>query len=131
MQQIDKIAWLYIKNKKVLGARSKGIDVYYIPGGKRNGEEKDQEALIREIKEELSIDILPNTIQYVKTFKSQAHNKPQGTMVQLTCYFAEFTGEIKASSEIEEIKFLGYEEKEKFSPTARIIMEWLKSENKI
>ena len=32
---IDKLGWIYIKNKKLLGVRSKGKDVYYIPGGKR------------------------------------------------------------------------------------------------
>ena len=30
---IDKIAWLYIKDRKVLSTRSKGKDVYYFPGG--------------------------------------------------------------------------------------------------
>jgi 8-oxo-dGTP diphosphatase len=48
-QEIDKLAWLRIKDKQVLGARSKGKDAYYIPGGKREPGESDEEALIREV----------------------------------------------------------------------------------
>lgn len=46
---IDKIALIYIKDRKVLSSRSKGKDTYYLPGGKREGDETDQETLIREI----------------------------------------------------------------------------------
>ena len=45
MKEIDKIAFLYIKDGKILSTLSKGKDTYYIPGG------------IRECKEELTIDI--------------------------------------------------------------------------
>jgi 8-oxo-dGTP diphosphatase len=60
---IDKLAWCCIKDKRLLGARSKGKNIYYIPGGKREEGESDHEALIREIKEELSVDLKPETIQ--------------------------------------------------------------------
>jgi hypothetical protein len=33
---IDKIALIYIKNRQILMALSKGKDAYYIPGGKDN-----------------------------------------------------------------------------------------------
>jgi 8-oxo-dGTP diphosphatase len=48
---IDKLAWIYIENKHLLSTRSKGKDTYYIPRGKRELGETDQEALLREIKE--------------------------------------------------------------------------------
>jgi len=128
---IDKLAWLYIKDKRLLCARSKGKDTYYLPGGKREKGESDQEALIREIKEELSVDLAPATITYAKTFKAQAHGKPDGILVNITCYFAEFTGEIQAAAEIEEVIWLNYADKEKCSLVAQIIMDWLKSEGMI
>ena len=37
MKLIDKIAWLLIKDGKVLSTRSFGKDAYYFPGGKREG----------------------------------------------------------------------------------------------
>lgn len=84
MSEIDKLAWLYIQNKQLLGARSKGKNTYYIPGGKREAGESDEQALIREIKEELSVDLIPSTIKYAGTFKAQADGKPDGVMVKMT-----------------------------------------------
>lgn len=124
---IDKLAWVQVKDKRLLVARSKGQEAFYIPGGKREQGECDEEALIREIKEELSVDLKPETIEHCQTFRAQAHGKPEGVMVKITCYLADFTGEIKAESEIEEVRWVSYEEKEKCSTVTQLIMEWLKS----
>jgi 8-oxo-dGTP pyrophosphatase MutT (NUDIX family) len=70
---IDKIAFIDLKDGKILSALSKGKDTYHIPGGKREGTETDIETLIRECKEELTIDIKQNTIKYYGTFEAQAH----------------------------------------------------------
>ena len=35
MTVIDKVAFLYLQDGKILSTRSKGKDKYYIPGGKR------------------------------------------------------------------------------------------------
>ena len=59
--EIDKIAWINIANGRILGARSKGKDTYYLPGGKREPGESDIDTLVREIKEELSVRIKPET----------------------------------------------------------------------
>jgi hypothetical protein len=34
MTIIDKIAWIHLENGAILSSRSRGKDVYYIPGGK-------------------------------------------------------------------------------------------------
>lgn len=131
MKEIDKLAWVCIKNKQILCARSNGKDSYYIPGGKREKGESDQEALIREIKEELLVDLLAETIEYVGTFSAQAHEKPDGVVVKITCYRADFSGEIQANAEIEEVIWVSYEEKDRCSPVTKIIIDWLKSEGMI
>ncbi len=47
MKIIDKVALLYVKDGKILSTRSKGKDKYYLPGGKREGDEADLETLAR------------------------------------------------------------------------------------
>ncbi|MDE1460963.1 NUDIX hydrolase [Spartinivicinus poritis] len=131
MKEIDKLAWIFIKDKKILGTRSKGKDTYYIPGGKREVGETDQAALIREIKEELSIELKPETLEYIATFKAQAHGRSEGTQVKMTCYLAEFSGEIRAHAEIEEVKWLGHQDKQNCSLVSSKIMEWLYSKGHI
>lgn len=121
MKKIDKIALIYIKDKKILSTLSKGKDTYYLPGGKREGTESDEETLIRECKEELTIDINKNTIKYYGTFEAQAHGKAEGILVKMTCYTAEIDEKIQASSEIQEIKWLNYKDIDKISPVDKLI----------
>lgn len=131
MKEIDKLAWIHIKDKQFLSTRSKGKDIYYIPGGKREAGESDDQALIREIKEELTIDLTLESITYLGTFKGQAHGMPAGVQVKMTCYEAEFTGEIQAASEIDEVVWFNHKDKLKSSPVDQIIIDWLKTEGRI
>lgn len=120
---IDKIAWIYIKNKKILSTLSKGKDKYYIPGGKREQYENDIETLVREIKEELSVDILTDSVRYYGAFKAQAHGKKEGIVVKMSCYMADFNGELKEDSEISKIVWLTYNDLDKISPVDKLIFE--------
>lgn len=121
MKEIDKIALLYLKDGQILSTLSKGKDTYYLPGGKRELNETDEHTLIRECKEELTIDIKEDTIKYYGTFKAQAHGKAEGIIVKMTCYTAEFVGEIKPSSEIQEIRWLNYKDIDIISPVDKLI----------
>ncbi len=123
---IDKLAFIYVKDKQVLVTLSKGKDTWYIPGGKREGTETDIEALTREVKEELSVELIPGTIQHFGTFEAQAHGKEEGTMVRMTCYIGKFNGEMKASSEIEKIDMFWFSQKEKTSLVDHLIFNALK-----
>ena len=124
MKEIDKIAFIYIKDSKILSTLSKGKDTYYIPGGKREENETDEETLIRECKEELTINIKKNTIKYYGTFEAQAHGKREGIIVKMTCYMAEFEGELKPDSEIQEMIWLDYSTLNvKISPVDQLIFK--------
>jgi 8-oxo-dGTP pyrophosphatase MutT (NUDIX family) len=54
MKEIDKIAFIETK-KENIKYKIKGKTKYYIPGGKRENGESDEQTLIREIAEELTI----------------------------------------------------------------------------
>ena len=103
MNIIDKIAWIYIEDKKVLCTLSKGKEKFYSPGGKRKLGETDEQTLVREVKEEVSVDIKKDTIKYYDTFEAQADGKAEGVVVKMTCYMAEYEGTLKPASEIERI----------------------------
>ncbi len=132
MDMIDKLAWIYIRDRKILSTRSKGKNAWYIPGGKREAGESDKEALVREAKEELTVDLVSETIKYLNTFKAQAHGKPEGVFVQMTCYVADYKGELVPSAEIEEMSWLKSDiDPALLSPVDRIIFAYLKDQNLI
>ncbi|MGS2764803.1 NUDIX hydrolase [Sinomicrobium sp. M5D2P9] len=121
MKIIDKLAWIEIKGKSILSTKSYGKDKHYIPAGKRETGETDEQALIREIREELSEVIDNKTLNYIGTFEAQAHGHSKGVIVKMTCYSGKYFGELKANSEIEEIKWLKYSDKYKISEVDKLI----------
>jgi len=131
MQTIDKLAWVHIVDRKILSTRTRGRDTYYIPGGKREGQETDHQALIREINEELSIDLMPEGIAFVGTFEGQAHGKPEGVLVRMTCYQGPYLGEIRPAAEIEEVVWFRHRDKDRSSPVDEIIFDWLRERDLI
>ena len=100
---IDKLALILVRDRKQLVVRTAGKSAFFTPGGKREGAETDAQALVRECKEELDVDVAAETMEPYGVFQAQAFGKPEGTMVRMTCYTAEYTGTLTASSEIEEL----------------------------
>ncbi|MER7168337.1 NUDIX hydrolase [Micromonospora sp. NPDC000207] len=131
MKFIDKLAWLRVENGRILSTRSYGKDVYYIPGGKREGQESDHEALKREIQEELCVELVDDTIELAEVFEAQAHGKAEGVTVRMTCYRAEYLGDMKPGAEIEEVRWLDYSGREQSSPVDRLIFDWLRARGEL
>lgn len=126
---IDKLAFIEMRDRKVLETRSRGKDTWYIPGGKREKDETDQQALIREMKEELLVDLIPETIELYGTFEAQAHGKPEGTTVRMACYTAKYNGTLTPNAEVEEMDWFDYAKRNMVSPVDQLIFDDLRSKN--
>jgi len=126
MKVIDKLAWIELQNQSILSTKSYGKDKFYIPGGKREVGETDEQALLREIEEELSVKLQAETLNYIGTFEAQAHGHPDGVIVKMTCYSGKYTGELKASSEIEVIQWLKYADQDKIAEVDKLIFDYLR-----
>jgi len=128
---IDKLAWIHIVDRRILSTRSRGKDTWYLPGGKRESGESDHEALIREVREELSVNLVPDSIRYEGTFEAQAHGKSAGMTVRMTCYSADYEGELEPSSEIEEMVWMVHADWVRSSPVDKLIFDWLSEADRI
>jgi 8-oxo-dGTP diphosphatase len=125
MPLIDKIAWLHLENGQILSTRSRGKDVYYLPGGKREPGESDVQTLVREIAEELTVAVDPESAVHAGTFEAQAHGHASGVTVRMTCYTADFEGTPTPANEIEEIAWLTYADRARVSPVDQLIFDRL------
>ncbi|SIM62484.1 NUDIX hydrolase [Micromonospora cremea] len=125
MPEIDKVAWILIEDGRVLSTRSRGKDVWYLPGGKREPGETDLDTLRREVAEELSVAVDVAGAVHVGTFTAQAHGHAAGTTVRMTCYRAEHDGELRPANEIAEVAWLGYADRHRTSPVDQVIFDHL------
>lgn len=121
---IDKLAWIHIENGRVLCARSHGQEVYYLPGGKREPGESDEEALVREVREELNLEVDRASLAPLGIYEAPAHGKP-GVVVRMTCYTADFAGTPQASAEIADLAWLTYADRERLSVAGQVIFDAL------
>jgi 8-oxo-dGTP diphosphatase len=117
---IDTVAWVHLDNGRILCARPRGKDVFYIPGGKREGAESDLETLRREISEELTVALLPGTVEHVGTYQASA---PGGLVVRMSCYAAGYTGTLAASSEIDELAWFRYADRPRVPPVDQLLFD--------
>jgi len=58
-------------------------------------------------------------------FEAEVHGHA-GVVVRMTCYTADYTGTLKASSEIEEIAWLGYSDRDRVSAVDKLIFDHLR-----
>jgi 8-oxo-dGTP diphosphatase len=123
---IDKLAWIHIREGRMLAARSRGRDVYFVPGGKRESGESDEQALAREVREELSVTLVADTLRLLGVFEAQAHGQAEGVTVRMTCFSGDYNGELRPAAEIEEIAWLSYADRDRVSLVMQNIMDWLR-----
>ncbi|MET8897642.1 NUDIX hydrolase [Streptomyces albogriseolus] len=124
---IDTVAWVRIEDGRILCARPRGKDVFYIPGGKREGAESDVETLLREIEEELTVLLDPATATHVGTYQAEVPGAPDGTVVRMSCWTADFAGTLSASSEIDEIAWFSYADRPRVPPVDQLLFDDLRA----
>lgn len=131
---IHKSAAVIIRNKKLLIAKHRNIEQWISVGGKIQTNETPIQALKREIKEELGVDVLSAKF-YFTTLPEIAAGDKLNRQVIIELFLVQISGEPKPSNEIVELHWLSKNEylKKKFDMASglekqivpRLIMEKL------
>ena len=122
---LDVLAWICIDKRKVLCARTIGNDIFYLPGGKRQPGESNWEGIFREVKEELNVSLIKETLKECLVVKEKAHGFSAPTWVEMRCFTADYQGDLTASSEIEEIAWFGLKDITHCAPANQRVLEYL------
>ncbi|MFD4560103.1 NUDIX domain-containing protein [Streptomyces sp. NPDC058469] len=120
----EKVAWVLVRNERVLVTRNRGVDVFYFPGGKREPGESDAQTLAREIDEELQSRVDTATMVHVGTFETRGDDDGRAEF-RMICYTAEYTGPLVASSEIAESDWFGYGDRARVSAVDQMVFDML------
>lgn len=108
--EIRTAALAYVRERRLLQARSADKAAFYMAGGKIDAGETAEEALHREIREELGTGIVRDTVEELGVFRAEAWGHPAGTEVHITCFLAELVEEPQPSNEIAELRYFTVDE---------------------
>lgn len=90
---------------RVLTVRKRGTQAFMLPGGKIEAGETPQQAVERELLEELGLRIDQSHLDSLGHFQSRAANEPDH-WVEADVFFTCLKSPVKAQAEIETLKWL-------------------------
>jgi len=99
-----------LQDRKLLLAYSKRKQAFYLPGGKLDEGEDAVTALTREIKEELSIAVLPDELVFYCHISAPAYGEQPPVIMEQDCFLYTLKSVPVVNAEIEEIGFFSYGE---------------------
>ena len=101
---------LVLQNKKLLLAFSKNKKAWYLPGGKTAADETSEQALIREIKEELNVTLLPEKLQFYYHISAPAYGESPPLQMEQDCFLYPLQEAIHPNNEIAAVRYFSLEE---------------------
>ncbi|MBS1915811.1 MAG: NUDIX domain-containing protein [Bacteroidetes bacterium] len=132
--QVKKLftAGLVVVNQgKLLLAFSNNKQAWYLPGGKIDNNETAVEALIREIREELNIELNEPGLKFYIHISATAFGEVTGIIMEQDCFLYELKETPRPSAEIKDIRYFNcydYSFEEKQVPGVIMILEKLKKD---
>nr|WP_214449176.1 NUDIX domain-containing protein [Flavihumibacter rivuli] len=105
MKTIHTAGLVVVNNSRLLLAFSAKKRAWYLPGGKVDEGETVAEALVREIREELSVALSPEQLEYFTHISAPAFGEPDMIMMEQDCFFCNEPIQPVASNEILDLRY--------------------------
>ena len=120
---ITVVGLVHVEAGRLLVVRSRNKKAFYLPGGKIEPGESPADALRREVREELGIELERPVV--LKRYVAPAYGEGEGAMVDMTCFTARLQGTPRPTSEIAELTYVNRDEYRSHVETAPAIHEVL------
>jgi uncharacterized protein (TIGR00730 family) len=127
---VESVAWVVVRDGRILAVRSAGRDVFYLPGGKIEPGETAPAALARELFEELALSVVPEELAERFTVEDEAHGMP-GRRLRMTCFTGPVRGTPTPGREIVEAAWLGRADASRCAPAVRQVLDRLAADGEL
>lgn len=105
MHTLTTAGLIAIKDRKLLLAFSNNKQAYYLPGGKADDGETTEIALLREVSEELDIELDMGKMQFYTHISAPAYGEMEGIVMEQDCYLCELHRQPRPSAEIGDLRY--------------------------
>ncbi|NVI87216.1 NUDIX domain-containing protein [Actinomadura sp. BRA 177] len=123
MAFLDVVAWVQVWDGRMLAVRSRGRDLLYLPGGKREPGEDDWSALSREVREELALELDRASFQELGVIWAPAHDQPDFAHVRMACFTASYQGAMTPAGEVDEYAYVGRDDRHLLAPASQAALD--------
>lgn len=105
---IHKAAGILIKDRKLLVVRGEGKDFFKSPGGKLDSGENSLQALVRELREELCVEVSPSDVEEFGTYFGTVIGNESRSLKMDVFMVKKWEGKIKLNpdDQIVELKWI-------------------------
>jgi 8-oxo-dGTP pyrophosphatase MutT (NUDIX family) len=128
-RSIETVAWIDVDDVgRSRMVRPRGKALFFMPGGKKEPGEDDVAALVRELREELAVDVDEDSVVARFVVEERAFGPVEPTVVRMACYAARVRGVPTPSSEIDTQDFVAVDEGHRVPPAGRAVLANLRDE---
>lgn len=123
-----------IRDRKLLLAFSNNKRAFYLPGGKTDPGETTRAALVREIREELNLDLAPDTLHFYTHIQAPAFGEHPDLIMHQDCFRYDLQTTPQPAAEIGALQWfdtIAYSIQPAQVPGVLIIMDRLRADNLI
>lgn len=129
--QLHTAGLVVVKDKKLLLAYSNNKQAFYLPGGKVDEGETAQQALIREIMEELNIVLQEQRLRFYTHITAPAFGENKGIVMEQDCFMYTLEETPSPNAEIGSIDYFdshSYQSQPAQVPGVVMILQQLKND---
>jgi 8-oxo-dGTP diphosphatase len=114
-----KYALCIIRDNRLLVQEEEGETLYLMPGGRPEAGETPEQTLLREIKEELGVELDKNSLRLLGSFEDAAAGRDDA-IVHIELYLGDFSGELQPCSEVKRLVWFGKnDDRNKLAPVTQ------------